>query len=209
MTTPSLEKATQKLADGARNAGRSTVALLRDGGYATIGATDAAVAYVRRLGERADQVREDLPEHLRALRNPSDLSASLRELGSNVEERWGALAGRGREVVETLQRTGPTRDALARTRAAGEQVRAAATSVRRAGEAGARSGADAVSETAEAVSETAEAVSQTAEVAADEDRSIEYTSLTVDQLRDLARERGIAGRHDMNKSQLISALRKA
>jgi Rho termination factor, N-terminal domain len=191
MTTPSLEKATQILAEGARNAGRSTVTLLRDGGYATIGATDAAVAYVRRLGERAEQVREELPAHLKALRNPNDLTASLREFGSTVEERFDALAGRGREVVETLQRSGPTRDALARTRAAGEQVKAAAVSVRRAGEAGAKAGSEAV------------------EQAADKDSSVDYASLTVDQLRDLARERGIPGRHDMNKSQLISALRKA
>jgi Rho termination factor, N-terminal domain len=191
MTTPSLEKATQKLAAGARNAGRSTVALLRDGGYATIGATDAAVAYVRRLGERAEQVREELPEQLKALRNPNDLTASLREFGSTVEERFDALAGRGREVVETLQRSGPTRDARKRTRVAGEQVKAAAVSVRRAGEAGAKAGSEAV------------------EQAADKDSSVDYASLTVDQLRDLARERGIPGRHDMNKSQLISALRKA
>jgi methyl-accepting chemotaxis protein len=198
MTTPSLEKATQKLADGARNAGRSTVALLRDGGYATIGATDAAVAYVRRIGERAEQVREDLPEQLKALRNPSDLTASLRELGSNVEERFGALAGRGREVVETLQHSGPTRDALARTRAASEQVKAAATNIRRGGEA-----------STEAAEASANAVSEAVEEAADKDSSIDYASLTVDQLRDLARERGIPGRHDMNKSQLISVLRKS
>jgi Rho termination factor, N-terminal domain len=191
MTTPSLEKATQMLADGARNARRSTVALLRDGGYATIGATDAAVAYVRRLGARAEQVREELPQQLKALRNPNDLTTSLREFGSTVEERFDALAGRGREVVETLQRSGPTRDARKRTRAAGEQVKAAAVSVGRAGEASAKAGSEAV------------------EQAAGKDSSVDYASLTVDQLRDLARERGIPGRHDMNKSQLISALREA
>lgn len=191
MTTPSLEKATQMLSESARNAGRSTVALLRDGGYATIGATDAAVAYVRRLGERAEQVPEQLNEQLKALRNPGDLTASLREFTSNVEERFDALAGRGREVVETLQRSGPTRDAVKRTRAAGEQVKGAAVNIRRAGEAGAKAGSEAV------------------EQAANKDSTIDYASLTVDQLRDLARERGIQGRHDMNKSQLISALRKA
>lgn len=190
MTTPSLEKATQKLADSARQAGRSTVALLRDGGYATIGATDAAVTYVRRLGERADQVREDPPEQLKVLRNPSDLTASLRELGSNVEERFGALAGRGREVVDTLQRSGPTRDAVGRTRAAGEQAKAAGEQAKAAGEA------------------VSEVVEEAAEKAAGKDSSIDYASLTVDQLRDLARERGIPCRHDMNKSQLISALRE-
>jgi hypothetical protein len=136
-------------------------------------------------------VREELPEQLKALRNPNDLTASLREFGGTVEERFDALAGRGREVVETLQRSGPRRDALKRTRAAGEQVNAAAVSVRRAGEAGAKAGSEAV------------------EQAADKDTSVDYASLTVDQLRDLAQERGIPGRNDMNKSQLISALRKA
>lgn len=189
MTSPSIEKTTQKLTGSARNARRSTVALLRDGGYATIGATDVAVAYVRRLGERAEQMRGELPD-LATLRNRADLYASLRGLSGNVEERFGALAGRGREVVESLQRSRPTRDAVSQIRVARSQVKAAATSVRRAGEAG------------------GEAAEQAAAKVGD-DRAVDYRSLTLDQLRDLARERGIQGRSDMNKSQLVTALRKA
>jgi Rho termination factor, N-terminal domain len=187
MTSPSLDNATRKLTDGARNAGRSTVALLRDGGYATIGATDAAVAAVRRLGERAEQLRVELPD-LTKLRNRDDVSVSLRALSSNVEERFDALAGRGREVVESLQRSRPTRNAVAQTRAARSQVEAAVTSVRRAGEAG------------------GEAAVQAATVS--DNAAVDYQSLTVGQLRDLARERGVRGRHDMNKAQLIAALRE-
>ena len=180
MTSQATDNPTTKLTAGARNAGRSTVALLRDGGYATIGATDAAVTYVRRLGERAEQLRGDLPS------TRDDLYASLR----NVEDRFGALAGRGREVVESLQRSRPTRDVVAQTRVARSQIKAAVTSVRRAGQAG------------------GEAAGQAATVVGD-DTAVDYQSLTVDQLRDLARERDIAERHDMNKTQLIAALRRS
>lgn len=187
MTTPapSIEKTQRRIAE----AGRTTVALLRDSGFATIGATEAAVAYVRRLGERAEQMRGDLPD-LKTLRDRDELSASLRELSSNVEERFDALAGRGREVVESLQRNRPVRDAAERTRVARSQVKAAATSVTRAGEA---------------VSDVATEGVTTA----GHDAAVDYDSLTVEQLRDLARERGITGRSDMNKSQLVSALRRA
>lgn len=185
----STDTNTETSTDTARSARRSTVDLLRDGGYATIGATDAAVAYVRRLGERAEQVRVDLPA-LKTLRNPTELSASLRELGGQVEERFGVLAGRGREVVESLQRNRPMRAAVTRTRVARSQVKAAATSVRSAGEA-----------TAEAVEEGVAAVGDHA--------ATDYEELTAAELRDLARDRGIAGHSTMNKAQLIAALRDA
>jgi hypothetical protein len=185
MTSPSIEKTTQKLAGTARNAGRSTVALLRDGGYATIGATDAAMTYIRRLGERAEKVRFELPD-LKSLRDRGDVAASLRKFGSNVEERFDALAGRGREVVESLQRSRPARGAGARTKAAGEQVKEAAASVRDAAEAD-----------VEAVKESAG------------DATLDYESLTMDQLRELARGRQVPGRSDMNKAELVAALRKS
>lgn len=232
MTSPTTDTS-PNTTDGARGAGRSAVELLRDGGYATIGATDAAVAYVRRLGERAEQARHDLP-NLATLPRPDQLSASLRELGSTVEKRvsalagrglelggtvekrvetlagrgraaladrgaelggtiearFGTLAGRGREVVASLQRGRPTRDAVARTEVARSQVKAASTSVRKAGEAG-----------GEATVAAAAAVG--------DDAAGEYESLTVERLRDLARERGIQSRHSMNKAELVAALRGA
>ena len=187
MTTPSLENTSRRLSAGAREARRTTVALLRDGGYATIGATDAAVAYVRKLSERAEQLRVDLPD-LKALRDRDELSASLREFGSTVEERFEALAGRGREVVESLQRNRPTQAAAQRADVARSQVKAAATSVAKAGEA-----------TGAAVQEGAASVG--------DDGAVDYQALTVEQLRELARERGITGRSDMTKAQLVSALR--
>lgn len=189
MTTPTIDKASRNLTAGARDASRTTVTLLRDSGYATIGATDAAVAYVRRLGERAEQVRDELPT-IKTLRHPSELTASLREIGSTVEERFGALAGRGREVVESLQGSRSTREAVTRTRVARSQVKAAATSVTRAGEAA----SDAVEDGAAKIGD---------------DAATDYESLTVDQLRELARDRDIQGRSDMNKAELVTALRNA
>lgn len=189
MTTPSIDQASRKLTTSARDAGHGTATLLRDSGYATIGATDAAVAYVRHLGERAGQVRNDLPS-FKTLRSPSELTSTLRDLGTTVEERFGALAGRGREVVESLQGSRGTREAVSRTRVARSRVKAAATSVGRAGEAA----ADAVEEGAAKIGD---------------DAAVDYDALTVDQLRELARERDIQGRSDMNKSDLVAALRKA
>lgn len=184
MTTQTTEKKART---------RKPVDLLRDTGYATIGATDAAVAYVRRLSERAER---ELPD-LKVLRDPNELSAQLRQLGDVVEARFEALAGRGREVVESLQRKRPTRDALARARAAREQVESALTDARGA----AKTAGEAVEATGEAVEAGAAAVGNGA--------ATDYEALTVAELRELARDRGIAGYSGMHKAELIAALRKA
>jgi hypothetical protein len=197
--SPLIEKTSRKIIDDARDAGRSTVALLRNGGYATIGATDAAVAYVRKLGERAEKMRVELPE-LKTLPNRTELSESLRELGSNVEQRFGALAGRGREVVESLQRGRPARD-TARVDVVSTQVKPAGTS------AGAAEAAETASDAVEAEARVAaSAPAQEAAATVADGAAVDYDGMTVAQLRDLARERGIAGRTHMNRSQLITAL---
>lgn len=187
MSTQTPEQITRTVTQGARTAGRSTVTLLRDGGYATIGATDAAVSYVRRLGAKANEVRGEL--NARKLRDPRELSASLQKLGADVEQQFEALAGRGRELVASLQGNRATRRAVERTDVARSQVKAAGTSVRRAGEA---AGA--------AVEEGA------ADIA--DDTAVDYESMTVDELRNLARARDIEGRSDMHKAELVRALRQ-
>lgn len=188
MTTSTPERITHTVVDSARSAGRSTVSLLRDGGYATIGATDAAVSYVRHVGARATEAGG----RLRAIKlpTPADVTTTLRDLGAGVEEQFGSLAGRGREIVGSLQGSRATRDAVERTRTARSQVKAAATSVRRAAEA-----------TAEAVDDAAEQVG--------ERTGTDYAEMTVDELRSIARARDIEGRSDMNKAELIEALRNA
>jgi hypothetical protein len=178
--TRNVTDSARTVADGARAAGRTSFSLLRDGGYATVGATDAAVAYARRLGTRASELRG-----LR-LPDPRTLSASLRDLGTEVEQQFEAYAGRGREVVASLQGSRATREAAEQVDVARSQVKAAATSVQRAGEAA-----------GEAAEEAAEDLGGQAD----------YASMTVEELRTLARERDIEGRSDMNKAELVSALR--
>jgi hypothetical protein len=187
-TTQTTQDATRDAVDDARTAGRTTVSLLRDSGYATIGATDAAVSYVRHIGERATEARGALS----ALRvpTPHDVTETLRELGHGVEEQFASLAGRGRQVVASLQTNRETRAATERARVARSQVKAAATSVRRAGEA------------------AGEAVEQAADEVGDR-TDIEYADMTVDELRNLARARDIEGRSEMNKAELIEALRSS
>jgi hypothetical protein len=181
------EHLSRTVVDNARTAGRSTVSLLRDGGYATIGATDVAVSYVRGVSARAHEAGTSL----RALKlpSPTDVTASLRGLGAEVEEQFTSLAGRGREVVGSLQRGRATQAAVDRARVARSQVKAAATSVQRAGAA------------------TAEAVDEAAGRLGGDD--VDYASMTVEELRGIARARDIEGRSDMNKAELIEALDKA
>jgi hypothetical protein len=188
MSTSTPERITRTVVDGARTAGRSTVSVLRDSGYATIGATDAAVTYVRTVGTKANEAGATL----RSLKlpKPTDVTATLRDLGAGVEEQFEALAGRGREVVGTLQGSRATREAVDRTRTARSQVKAATTSVRRAGEA-----------TTAAVDEAADRVGERTEP--------DYAAMTVEELRSLARARDIDGRSDMNKAELVEALSNA
>jgi DNA repair exonuclease SbcCD ATPase subunit len=182
MTIPTSEQR----AEDVRNVNRSAIALLRDSGYATIGATDSAVAYVRRLSEKANEVRSELAD-LSKLRNPSELSASLRELSNSVEQRFDTLAGRGRELVEALQRNRSSQQAVDRSRVARQQAEGVVASARSAADAGSA-----------AVEHVVEPVDDTAP---------HFESMTLEELRSLARARGIEGRSEMNKSQLIEALR--
>jgi hypothetical protein len=188
MTTPTPEHITRTVVDSARTAGRSTVSVLRDSGYATIGATDAAVSYVRTVGAKANEAGATL----RTLKmpKPTDVTATLRDLGTGVEEQFEALAGRGREVVGSLQGSRATREAVARTRTARSQVKAAATSVRHAGEA-----------TGDAVDAATDRVGERTEP--------DYAAMTVEELRGIARARDIEGRSDMNKAELVDALSNA
>jgi hypothetical protein len=182
--TRNVTDGARTVADGARSAGRASVSLLRDGGYATVGATDAAVAYARRLGARATEVRDEL--HGLRLPDPRTVTKSIRGFGAEVEQQFETYASRGREVVASLQRGRAARTATGRADVARSQARAAATSVRRAGEAA-----------GEAVEDAADQVGARAD----------YASMTVEELRALARERDIGGRSEMNKVELVRALR--
>jgi hypothetical protein len=188
MNTSTPERLTRAVVENARTAGRAGVSLLRDGGYATIGATDAAVSYVRGVGTRANEARGAL----RSLKlpTPTEVTESLRGLGADVEEQFGSLAGRGREVVGSLQGNRATKTAVERGRVARSQVKAATTSVQRAGAAA----VDAVDEAADRVGDRAD---------------VDYADMTVEELRSIARARDLEGRSDMNKVELVEALRTA
>lgn len=188
MTTQNPTQLSRDVLGGAQRVSRSTVDLLRTSGYATIGATDAAVSYVRQLGTKADEVRGSI----RGLKlpAPTDVTASLRELGDGVEQQLESLAGRGREVVASLQGNPATQTATERARVARSQVKAAATSVRRASDAA----ADAVDEAADEVGAATEP---------------DYAAMTVDELRSVARVRDIDGRSEMNKADLVTALERS
>lgn len=188
MTTQTPEQLTRTVTDNARAASRSTVGLLRDGGYATIGATEAAVSYVRQLGAKANELRGSL--RTLKLPAPAEVSSSLRDIGDEVEQQFESLAGRGRQLVASLQGSRATQTATDRARVARSQVKAAGTSVRRAGDAA----ADAVDQAADGVGSRTEP---------------DYASMTVDELRSLARARDIDGRSDMNKAELIAALQQS
>lgn len=185
MNTQTAQDTTRDVVEGTREAGKTTASLLRDGGFATIGATDAAMSYVRHLGAKATEARGTISSL--KVPSPQDVTATLRDLSHEVEEQFTSLAGRGREVVASLQTNRATRTASDRARVARSQVKAAATSVRRAGEAA-----------GEAVEEAAAEVGDRTDV--------DYSEMTVEELRALARARDIDGRSEMNKAELVEAL---
>lgn len=161
--------------------------LARGSAYLTVGVTDTAVRYVRHLGEVAGTARAQMP----SLRDPrqfaSDLSETVERARSAAGDEVATLTRRGREVVEGIERSRPLRRAGERTRTARTQAKAAATSTRRAASA-----------QAEAVEAAADRIG--------EQSPIDYDSMTVEELRELARARQIEGRSELRKSELIAAL---
>lgn len=195
----------------------SPAALLRTGGYATIGVADAAVSYLRRLPALAGELRDELPDP-RRLGDPRAVTSSLRQIGADIENRVDTLAGRGREVVTTLRRSVPTRMAASRTRTAANQAGMAANQVRTAaGQVRTAAGRarvageqarSAVSTARRAGSAGGDAVEQAAATVGTPD-AVDYATMTSVELRGLARECDIDGRSDMNKAELVAALRRS
>lgn len=122
----------------ARQAERTLTTVLADGVYATVGATDSAIGFVR-----------SLPRHTMKVRVPSP--GALRD---RAAQEFDQLAGRGREVIDTIQTAPATKRAVTQTRAARQQFRSATGQTRRA----AQDTVDALSESASAVEQAAERV---------------------------------------------------
>ncbi len=185
-----LNRATERTRANAEETSKRLRELAVESAYLTVGVTDTAVRYVRHLGEVAGTVRAQAP----SLRNPkrfvTDLSETVERVRTAADDERETLARRGREVVESIERSRPFQRANDRTRTARSQSKAATTSAHRAASAQ----ADAVEAAADRLGKRS---------------PIDYRSMTVEELRELARERQIEGRSEMRKDELIAALKRA
>lgn len=195
-TTRSAQATAEEAADTARvaaeEAQRSLRTVLRNSAYATVGAGDLAVSVLRDLNKKAAEVRAEAPEHFRAQVDvrqfPARIEAGVERVRVDATREFDRLSARGRELVESIQRSSTTRKAVDQIGTARSQVKAAATSVTRAG----KLATDAVEETAEKVGD---------------DDAIDYDAKTLEELKEIARELDISGRSSMNRDELVQAIK--
>lgn len=190
-TTATAKATSQRTAAQARRAGeaaqRTVKTVVTDAGYATVGAADTAIALVRTLPTKLSSV--DAPK---LQETPRLTSERLETLRRNAEREFDVLAERGRNIVSELsKRNSAAQRAADQARTARTQLKAATTSIRKA----VFSGAEAVESTVEAAGRQAERE--------------QYEAMTVAELQDIARRKGIENRSEKNKSQLIRALLSA
>ena len=191
-TTATAKATSQRTAAQARSAAeaaqRTVKTVVTDAGYATVGLSDTAIAFVRTLptklqGVDAAKLREETP---RAAQE------RLETLRRNAEKEFDTLAERGRNIVgELSKKNSAGQRAANQARTARTQFKGAVTSLRNA----VFSGAKAVEDTVEAAGRQAERE--------------QYEAMTVAELQDIARRKGIENRSEKTKSQLINALLSA
>jgi Rho termination factor, N-terminal domain len=190
-TTATAKATTQRTATQARRAGeaaqRTVKTVVSDAGYATVGATDTAVAFVRTLPTKLQSI--DTPK---LQETPRLTQERLETLRRNAEREFDVLAERGRNIVAELsKKNSAAQRAADQARTARTQIKAATTSLRKA----VFSGAEAVESTVEAAGRQAERE--------------QYEAMTVAELQDIARRKGVENRSEKNKDQLIRALLSA
>ena len=190
-TTASAKATTQRTAAQARRAGdaaqRTVKTVVTDAGYATVGLSDTAIAFVRTLPTKLQSVEAPKLDE-----TPRLAQERLDTLRRNAEREFDVLAERGRNIVKELSKKNSAgQRAATQARTARTQLKAATTSLRKA----VFSGAEAVETTVEAAGRQAERE--------------QYEAMTVAELQDVARRKGIENRSDKNKSELIRALLSA
>jgi hypothetical protein len=190
-TTATAKATTQRTATQARRASeaaqRTVKTVVSDAGYATVGAADTAIALVRTLPTKLQNV-----ETPKLQETPRLTQERLETLRRNAEREFDVLAERGRNIVSELsKKNSAAQRAADQARTARTQIKGAATSLRKA----VFSGAEAVESTVEAAGRQAE--------------KEQYEAMTVAELQDIARRKGVENRSEKNKDQLIRALLSA
>ena len=190
-TSATAKATTQRTATQARRAGeaaqRTVKTVVSDAGYATVGAADTAIALVRTLPTKLQSV--DTPKLQETPRLTQERLDTIRR---NAEREFDVLAERGRNIVSELsKKNSAAQRAADQARTARTQIKGAATSLRKA----VFSGAEAVETTVEAAGRQAERE--------------QYEAMTVAELQDIARRKGVENRSEKNKDQLIRALLSA
>ena len=190
-TSATAKATTQRTATQARRASeaaqRTVKTVASDAGYATVGAADTAIALVRTLPTKLSSV-----ETPKLQETPRLTQERLETLRRNAEREFDVLAERGRNIVSELsKKNSAAQRAADQARTARTQIKGAATSLRKA----VFSGAEAVETTVEAAGRQAERE--------------QYEAMTVAELQDIARRKGVENRSEKNKDQLIRALLSA
>jgi hypothetical protein len=193
-TSTTAKATTERTVAQARLAGeaaqRTVKTVVTDAGYATVGLTDTAIAMVRTLPTKLSGVQADAPRLVEE--TPRRVEERISTLRTNAEKEFNVLAERGRNIVgELSKRNSAGQRAADQARNARIQLKAATTSLRKA------------------VFSGAEAVETTVESAGRQAEREQYEAMTVAELQDLARRKGVENRSDKNKQQLISALLSA
>lgn len=190
-TSETAKQSTQRTAAQARRvneaAQRTVKTLVTDSGYAAVGLSDTAIAFARTLpGKLTSETPKVLEE------TPRRVEQRLETLRRNAERDFNTYAERGRNIIDALTKSNSAgQRAGDQARNARTQFKAALTSFRKAAGSG------------------AEAVENTVENAGRQAEREQYEAMTVAELQDLARRKGIENRSEKNKRQLVNALLSA